>query len=57
MMGFLQTTQDGLSEKDHHIEQLEAKLKRRDDKDVTLSQSVTKVVKAIFGKRLLYKSF
>ena len=52
MAGLLKTAQANLSKKDEHIKQLEARLTQRDDKDVTLSQSVTKVVKAIFGERL-----
>ena len=52
MIELLQAAHAGLSQKDRHIEQLEARLKRRVEKDVTLGQSVTKVVKAIFGKRL-----
>ena len=47
----LQTAVAGSIQKDHRIEELEAKLKVRSDKDLMLSQSLTKVVKAIFGKR------
>ena len=52
MTELLQAAHAGLSQKEWHIEQLATILKRRDDKDVTLGQSVTKVVKAIFGKWL-----
>ena len=54
MAGLLKTAQAGLLEKDERIEQLEGKLKHRDEKEVTLGQSITKVVKAIFGKQLLH---
>ena len=54
MACLLKTAQAGLLKKDERIEQLEVKLKHRDDKEVTLGHSITKVVKAIFGKRLLH---
>ena len=54
MAGLLKTAQAASLEKDEQIGQLEEKLKHRDDKEFTLGQSITKVVKAIFGKRLLY---
>ena len=56
MTELLQAAHAGLAQKDQHIEQLEPKLKGRHDKDITLGQSITKVVKAIFGKRLMYES-
>ena len=45
-----QTAIAGSIQKDHRIEELEAKLKVRSDNDLMLSQSLTKVVKAVFGK-------
>ena len=53
----LQTAHASLAQKDQHIKELEEMLKMRHDKDITLGWSVTKVVKAIFGKRLLYEPF
>ena len=47
----LQTAVAGSIQKDQRIEELEAKLKVRSDKDLMLSQSLTKVVKAVFGKQ------
>ena len=46
----LQASYAGSAQKDKYIEELEAKLKAVSDKDLMLSQSITKVVKAIFGK-------
>ena len=46
----LQARYAGSARKDKYIEELEAKLKAVDDKDLMLSQSITKVAKAIFGK-------
>ena len=54
MAGLLKNAQAASLKKDEKIGQLEEKLKHRDDKEFTLGQSVTKVVRAIFGKRLLY---
>ena len=48
----LQVVHAGLAQKDKYIEELEAKLKVRNDKDLTLNQSVTKVARAVFGKQL-----
>ena len=54
MAGLLKAAQADLSKKNECIEQLEVRLKQRDDKEVTLGQSITKVVRSIFGKRLSY---
>ena len=54
MAELLQAAHADLAQKDQHIEELEAKLKARHDKDITLGQSVTKVARDIFGRRLLY---
>ena len=53
MASQLKAVQDGSSKKDECINQLEAKLRHRDDKEITLSQSITRLVKAIFGRHLL----
>lgn len=52
MAGLLKTAQDGSLNKDDRMEQLDGKLKNRVDNKVTLGESITKVVKAIFGKQL-----
>src|SRR4051812_44294005 len=52
MVSLLKNSQVGSSKKDERIKQLEAGLKHRDDKDITLSQSITRLVKDIFGKHL-----
>ena len=46
----LQAANIGLAQKDKYIEELEAKLKVRNFKDLMLSQCLTKVVKVVFGK-------
>src|SRR4051812_42615899 len=52
MVSQLKTTQVGSTKRDERIRQLEAKLKHRDDKKITLGQSITRMVKAIFGMQL-----
>ena len=55
MTSLLKAAQAGSSKRDERIKRLEGKLKRRDDKEATLAQSITKVVKAIFGKQYLHE--
>ena len=56
MTKLLQVARAGLAQEDQHIKELESKRKTRHDKDITLGQSITKVVRASFGKQLLYFS-
>ena len=49
----LQTAIAGSAKKDKRIEELEVKLKAVSDKDLMLSQSITKVARVVFGERLV----